>query len=259
MCRRRHWTAALIGTQDESLTFVRILMPRVVIVIANPAVSELTSWPIGFWLSELAHPYWEFTKARYDITLASPDGGAVVHDGMSDPDHERGNARDFVSRGFKTDPSIQELLASTTPISQISVGDFDAIFVVGGLSPMYTFAGRADLAELVAAFHSAGKPTALVCHGTCVLLEARTAVGKLLVEGKTWTGFSNAEEDAVDAGAGRVVEPFRIQDRAEETPGTTFVVGAPFVPHAIADGHLITGQQGNSGAAAAALLVAALA
>lgn len=152
----------------------------------------------------------------------------MTHDGMSDPDHERGN-------------------------------DYDAPFVVGGLSPMYTFPGRADLAELVAAFHSAGKPTALVCHGACVLLEARTTEGRLLVEGKTWTGFSNAEEDAVNAGAGRVVEPFRIQDRADETPGTTFVVGAPFVPHAIADGHLITGQQGNSGAAAAALLVAALA
>jgi len=250
---------ALSRTHDENLTFGRIIMPSVVIVIANPTISELTGWQIGYWLSELAHPFWEFTKEGYDITLASPDGGTVVHDGMSDPDHERGNARDFVSRGFKNDPSIQKLLASTTPISQISVGDFDAIFVVGGLSPMYTFAGRADLADLVAAFHAAGKPTALVCHGTCVLLEARTADGRLLVEGKTWTGFSNAEEDAVDAGAGRVVEPFRIQDRAEATPGTTFVAGAPFVPHAIADGHLITGQQGNSGASAAALLVAALA
>lgn len=233
-------------------------MPSVVIVIANPATSELTGWPIGYWLSELAHPYWEFTKARYAITLASPDGGPVVHDGMSDPDDARGNAHDFVSRGFKNDASVQEQLAATTAISQIIVDDFDAIFVVGGLSPMYTFAGRADLADLVAAFHSTGKPTALVCHGTCVLLEAHTTDGRLLVDGKTWTGFSNAEEDAVDAGAGRVVEPFRIQDRAEKTPGTTFVAGPPFAPHAIADGHLITGQQGNSGASAAALLVAAL-
>jgi len=72
MWRRRYWTAALIGTQDESLTFVRSIVPSVVIVIANPATSELTGWPIGYWLSEVAHPYWEFTKARYDITLATP-------------------------------------------------------------------------------------------------------------------------------------------------------------------------------------------
>lgn len=234
-------------------------MPSVVIVIANPTKSPLTGWPIGYWLSELAHPYWEFTKARYDITLASPMGGPVSHDGMSDPDDERGNKNDFVSRGFKNDPRILELLSATIPVSSISAAEFDAIFVVGGLSPMYTFVGREDLAKLVSAFHAANKPTALVCHGTCVLLEARTDDGQLVVEGKTWTGFSNAEEDAVDAGAGRTVQPFRIQDRASAIAGTTFVAGAPFTPHAVIDGHLITGQQGNSGAAAAALLVGALA
>jgi putative intracellular protease/amidase len=233
-------------------------MARIVFVIANPTTSELTGWPIGYWLSELAHPFWEFTKAGHDITLASPEGGPVVHDGISDPDHPSGNARDFVSRGFASDPAIRDLLSATIPTSQIDVAAFDAIFVVGGLSPMYTFAGRADLCELVAAFHAADKPTALVCHGTCLLLDARTAEGQLLVEGKSWTGFSNAEEDIIDANAGRQVEPFRIQDRADQVPGTRFIASAPFVPHAIADGQLITGQQGNSGAAAATLLVAAL-
>lgn len=233
-------------------------MRHVVIVIANPTTSELTGWPIGYWLSELAHPFWEFTKAGYDITLASPDGGPVVHDALSDPDHERGNAQDFVSRGFKDDPAIQQLLQTTRALANVTVEEFDAVFVVGGLSPMYTFVGRTDLTGLVAGFHAAGKPTALVCHGTCVLLEAHTADGGLLAEGKTWTGFSNAEEDAVDAGAGQVVQPFRIEDRAAATADTTFVASTPFAPHAIADGHLITGQQGNSGAAAAALLVSAL-
>jgi len=229
-------------------------MPRIVVVIANPAVSELTGWPIGYWLSELAHPYWEFTKAGYEIVLASPDGGPCVHDALSDPGHERGNSRDFVSVGFLAQESIGAELTATTPIRDIAADDFDAIFVVGGLSPMYTFVGRTDLAALVCAFYGAGKPTALVCHGTTVLLEARSADGTLIAAGRTWTGFSNAEEDIVDAGAGRVVEPFRIQDRAEAIPETTFVAGPPFVAHAIADGHLITGQQGNSGAAAAALV-----
>ena len=233
-------------------------MPSVVIMIANPTTSEMTGWPIGYWLSELAHPYWEFTKAGYDITLASPDGGPVVHDSMSDPDHERGNPRDFVSLGFKNNALIRDLLQATTSMSEISAEDFDAIFVVGGLSPMYTFAGCEPLAALVAAFYDAGKPTALVCHGTCLLLDARSADGTLIAEGKTWTGFTNAEEDIVDAGAGHVVEPFRIQDRANALPNTRFVAGTPFAPHAIADGHLITGQQGNSGAPAAALLVAML-
>jgi len=234
-------------------------MSRIVIVVANPAVSEQTGWPIGYWASELAHPYWEFTKAGIDIVVASPDGGPVVHDALSDPGHERGNPKDFVSAGFLSNELVAAELAQTLPVAQIDPDEFDAIFVVGGLSPMYTFVGRQDLLDLVAAFYDAVKPTALVCHGTCLLLEARSSDGSLIVTGKTWTGFSNAEEDIVDAGAGRVVEPFRIQDRANDIPTTTFVAGSPFQPHAVVDGNLITGQQGNSGAAAATYVVAGLA
>lgn len=29
---------------------------RVALVIANPAVSTTTGWPVGFWWAELTHP-----------------------------------------------------------------------------------------------------------------------------------------------------------------------------------------------------------
>jgi hypothetical protein len=32
---------------------------RVLVLASNPAVSEQTDWPIGFWCAELTHPYWE--------------------------------------------------------------------------------------------------------------------------------------------------------------------------------------------------------
>ena len=38
---------------------------RIAIVIANPAVSTTTGWPVGFWWSELSHPYHVFTEAGY--------------------------------------------------------------------------------------------------------------------------------------------------------------------------------------------------
>ena len=48
---------------------------RVIVLASNPAVSEQTGWPIGFWWSELTHPYWEFVEHGYQVDLASPDGG----------------------------------------------------------------------------------------------------------------------------------------------------------------------------------------
>jgi putative intracellular protease/amidase len=58
---------------------------RILLVASNPSVSEQTGWPIGFWWAELTHPYWEFVERGYEVTIASPQGGALVADGFSDP------------------------------------------------------------------------------------------------------------------------------------------------------------------------------
>lgn len=47
--------------------------------------SRSTSFFIGFWAAELAHPFYEFTQAGFDVTVASPDGGKVEVDPLSDP------------------------------------------------------------------------------------------------------------------------------------------------------------------------------
>ena len=58
---------------------------RVAIVISNPAVSTTTGWPVGFWWSELAHPYLAFFEKGYEVSVFSPDGGRCEGDAMSDP------------------------------------------------------------------------------------------------------------------------------------------------------------------------------
>ncbi|MER8808337.1 hypothetical protein [Mesorhizobium australicum] len=45
---------------------------RVAIVIANPAVSTTTGWPVGFWWSELTHPWFVFTERGYDVEISRP-------------------------------------------------------------------------------------------------------------------------------------------------------------------------------------------
>lgn len=54
------------------------------------------------------------------------------------------------------------------------------------------------------------------------------------------------------------IQPYRIENEARKIVGTTFKVAPPFSAYAIQDGNLITGQQQNSGAAAAEMLVKAL-
>lgn len=152
-------------------------------------------------------------------------------------------------------PWFNEMLANTRPLAEANPEDYVAIFLVGGQGPMYTFRGNAELQRLFAGFYEAGKPSAAVCHSTTLLLEARRSDGELIVAGKTWTGFANAEEDFADNAVGMKIQPYRIEDQARQLPNTNFRVAAPFSASAIADGNLITGQQQNSGADAAALVV----
>jgi putative intracellular protease/amidase len=233
---------------------------KVLMVASSPATSGQTGWPIGFWAAELTHPLHVFQEAGYEIELVSTAGGSLMMDGYSDPTDASGySAHDVISLGYMQQSWFKEMLATTRKLTEANADDFVAIFLVGGQGPMYTFRGNSELEKLFVQFYEAGKPSAAVCHSTTLLLEARTSNGELLVRGKTWTGFADAEEDYADNAVGMKIQPYRIEDEARKLPGATFQVAAPFSSYAIADGNLITGQQQNSGADAARLVVEMLA
>jgi putative intracellular protease/amidase len=232
---------------------------KVLLIAANPSTSTQTGWPVGFWWAELTHPYWAFVEAGYEVEIRSPKGGDLMGDGYSDPeDDSQYSADDILSLGFKKSPKHAELLTNTQSIADVDPADYDAIFLAGGQSPMFTFVNDAELHKLVVDFHEAGKVTALVCHATSVLLHARKPDGDLLVHGKTWTGFADAEEAYADSFVGQRIQPFWIETEARKLEGTNFVVDQAFRPFAVRDGLLVTGQQQASGAEAARLVIEAL-
>ncbi len=232
---------------------------RILLGAANPAVSGVTGWPIGFWAAELTHPYFEFAERGYEVEIASPLGGKLEIDGYSDPRHESGySAHDLISLGFLNSPAHAKLMENTPAIYAEKVEDYDALFLSGGQSPMYTFIDDAKLHSLIARFYEAGKPVAVVCHATCTLLKTRLSNGDLLVKDKTWTGFADSEEKIAEGFVGGKIQPFWIETEARKLPDTNFITGGPMKSFAVRDGRLITGQQQYSGAAAARLVIEAL-
>jgi putative intracellular protease/amidase len=229
---------------------------KILMVASSPAVSKQTNWPIGFWAAELTHPLRVFQEAGYEVELASTKGGKLEMDSYSNPTDPSGySAHDVITLGYMQQKSFNDMLANTKSIADVNAASYDAIFLVGGQGPMYTFRGNKELEKLFVTFYETGKPAAAVCHSTTLLLGAKKSDGELLVKGKTWTGFADAEEEFADKAVGMKIQPYRIEDEAKKIAGTTFKVAAPFSSYAIQDGNLITGQQQNSGAAAAELLV----
>lgn len=232
---------------------------RVLMLASNPAVSPVTGWPVGFWWAELTHPYWEFVERGYSVEIASPDGGALQWDSWSDPRDASGySAHDLISLGFINSPAHFALTQNTKRLAEIDLAAYDAIFLVGGQAPMVTFYNDPRVLQFVAAAYDAGKVIAVVCHATCVLLKTTLADGTRLVDGKTWTGFANSEEQFADNFVGKRIQPFWIEEEAKKLAGTNFIVNNMFKAHALRDGRLITGQQQYSGAAAARLVIEAL-
>jgi putative intracellular protease/amidase len=232
---------------------------RVLMLASNSAVSEQTGWPIGFWWSELTHPYWEFLEHGYEVEVASPEGGELEGDKWSDPrDTSKYSADDLISLGFVSSSEHAKLAAETKPLAEVEVDDYDALLAIGGQGPMYTFHRNEAVHALLRDFYEAGKPIGVICHATCALLETRLRDGRLLVEGKTWTGFADSEEDYADEFVGQRIQPFRIEEEAKKLKATNFIVASRFKSHAVRDGLLITGQQQYSGVAAARLIIEAL-
>jgi putative intracellular protease/amidase len=232
---------------------------RAAIVVSNPAVSTSTGWPVGFWWSELTHPYFAFTEAGWEVDIYSPQGGACACDALSDPeDPSRWQAEDVISRGYKHDPEFLQLLEETRAVDDLDVDAYDVLVVAGGQGPMFTFEDATNLHAKFVAFYETGKVTAALCHGAAILAYATLSDGAPLVRGKTVTGFPNVEEDEADrltweAGAlpeGQHIMPWRVEDALNEL-GANFIQAGAFRSFAIRDGNLVTGQQNFSGGAVA--------
>ncbi len=201
----------------------------------------------GFWLEEFAAPYYVLKDAGAEITLASPKGGQPPLDPKSDaPD-----AQTEATERFKADQTAQQLLASTTPLSQIDPDGFDAVFYPGGHGPLWDLAEDKDSIALIEAFAAKDRPIGAVCHAPGVLRHVRGVDGQPLVNGRKVTGFTNSEEEAV--GLTQVV-PFLVENMLQERGGL-YEKGADWAVHVVTDGKLVTGQNPASSEEAAKALL----
>jgi len=239
---------------------------KIAIVIANPAISTTTGWPVGFWWSELTHPYYEFSEKGYHIEIFSPNGGRCEADSMSDPNDPSGySATDLISQGFIHTPSLKNLVENTKKVSDIDVSEFDAIVVAGGQAPMFNFAEATDLHHKFVSFYEAGKIAAALCHGVAILKYAKLSNGEYLAKGKTMTGFANVEEDFADNAVwdynllsrDQHLMPWRIEDEMKAI-GANYIQAGLWKGFAVRDGNLVTGQQNFSGSETAKIIIAAL-
>ncbi|WP_256843912.1 MULTISPECIES: type 1 glutamine amidotransferase domain-containing protein [unclassified Pantoea] len=224
---------------------------KILMVLTSHDELGTTGKKTGFWLEELAAPYYAFLDAGVEITLASPKGGQPPLDPKSDePDSQTDE-----TRRFHADSAAQAVLASTVKLDTVDQAAFDAVFYPGGHGPLWDLANDKHSISLIEQTLQAGKPVALVCHAPGVLRDVKNADGMPLVKGKKVTGFTNSEEEGV--GLTDVV-PFLVEDVLKQNGGL-YSRGDDWQSYTVQDGLLITGQNPGSSAETAKVLLASLA
>lgn len=192
-----------------------------------------TSHKTGFWVEEFAAPYYVFTDAGVEVTLASPKGGKPP----IDPNSEKDEAQTEATKRFYQDGAAQKELSNTVKLASVEAKDFDAVFYPGGHGPLWDLTNDTDSIKLLEDFWLDGKAVAAVCHAPAVLLKV-TLAGKSIISGRAITGFSNSEEEAVQL---TEVVPFLLEDELK-AKGAHYERTDDWQPYVIQDGLLITGQ-----------------
>lgn len=223
---------------------------HILIVLTSHDKLGDTGHKTGFWLEELAAPYYVFKHAGATITLASPLGGQPPLDPKS---NEKMFQTDDTHR-FEADQEAKQALANTVKLADLTLSDYDGVFYAGGHGPLWDLAEDTHSINLIESTISNDKPVALVCHAPGVLKNVKNAQGQPLVKGKSVTGFSNTEEAAVEL---TDIVPFLVEDMLIAKGGSYSKVD-DWASHVVTDGLLITGQNPGSSSDTAKALISLL-
>jgi putative intracellular protease/amidase len=220
---------------------------RLLLVVTSSDRMGTAPEPTGLWLEEAVAPYYALADAHWDVRIASPLGGNTPLDPTSlQEDHQTA-----ATRRYDADIKLQSALAHTMKLSSVNAADYDAVFFAGGHGTMDDFVTDPSVTATVEAFFHAGKPVASVCHGPACLVKAKAANGSPIIQGRSFTCFSNAEETFI--GAHETV-PFMLESRLSELGGTA-KHAENFAANVVVDGNLITGQNPASSIPAAEAII----
>ena len=226
------------------------MIMKVLMVLTSHDQLGNTGRKTGFWLEELASPYFTFRDAGAQITLASPAGGRPP----LDPKSNEPAFQTHDTRRFEADKDAMQALATTKKLSEIAAKDYDTVFFPGGHGPLWDLTNDRNALSLLEDMLKAGKPVALVCHSSGILQNVKTSQGEAIAKGRSITGFTDSEEAAM-----HLVEvvPYLVES-ALRKQGANFLASVDFGVHVVQDGQLITGQNPASSRAAAHALLDAL-
>ncbi|MFB7224301.1 type 1 glutamine amidotransferase domain-containing protein [Streptomyces sp. NPDC056227] len=232
-------------------------MSKILMIISAATSLKLadgSTHPTGYWAEEVAASHKVLKAAGADVDIATPAGVHPTVDALSLS--EQGGVSEADAEEFRTYlAGIAEELSAPLVLSEVTVGDYDAIYIPGGHAPMADLVQDADLGRLLIEADEQGKTVAALCHGVAGLLSATEDDGSFTFAGRALTSFTDEEESQGGLGENA---PFLVENRLR-AEGAVLQTGAAWSNTVVVDGNLITGQNPQSSTSTADAVLKSLA
>lgn len=227
---------------------------KILVVLTGVDKVPGTDKPTGFWAEEFVVPMGLFKKAGWQVFVATLKGGAAPVDPRSlDPQVVGKKEAASLKKLLRRHPEYRK----TIPLRGLLVGEFAAVFVVGGHGVMWDLTRAPEMADLVQKAAAERVLVAAVCHGPGALLGISMPDGRNFLAGREVTGFSNEEED--QAGMTATV-PYSLESELDRDSGGGYHrAPKPWEPFVVKGEGLILGQNPASSEATAQAVLEALA
>ncbi len=213
--------------------------PKVLFVLTSHDEIKTKGTKTGFWLSELTHPFFEFTNNGVDTDIVSIGGGDAPIEPRSlkleDPENKK-----FMAEHKKRLKNLRRL-------SSVDAKNYKAIYFVGGHGAMWDFVDSKIVSSVALAIYDNSGVVAAVCHGPAAFASIQKPDGVYLVKGKKVAGFSNDEEKAIQH---EKHVPFLLEDKLKQIGGI-YSKASVFQAHVVVDQRIVSGQNPASAKAVA--------
>lgn len=212
---------------------------KILVVVTNEDKYKTNGDNTGLWLGELTHFYDVMSKASVEMDIVSVNGGEIPLDPLS----VSANILDDLTKSYYENEEFMKLLNNTRKVEDVNAENYSAIYFTGGHGTMWDFPNSQRLQDLSSAIYENDGIVSAVCHGVGGLLNIKLSDGKLLIEDKNVTGYSNEEEKLANA-----LEkiPFRLEDELISRGAKYSKAQNAFTSYVVKDGRLITGQNPQS-------------
>ncbi|HRI68616.1 MAG TPA: type 1 glutamine amidotransferase domain-containing protein [Polyangium sp.] len=216
-------------------------MKYILFVLTSVAEIGPSKHNSGAYVSEVAHPYEEFSKHGYGVDFTSLAGG--------DPPLYGYDEKDTVSKEFLDSRQFRRL-RNSRKLADVDIAAYDAIFFPGGTGPMVDVATDPLVKQIIANAYESGRVVGAVCHGPAALLDVKLSNGEFLVAGKRVAAFTNEEEEKTT----KAHVPFLLED-ALKKQGAEHVAAPAWKANTIVHERLVTGQNPASASGVAKAMI----